>query len=151
MKNELEKLQQYFSEQELSDSWYYEALQSLHNKQNNFTKRLIKLDEKDLNLSKSELIDQSIKLIEPNMYSKWLAFIMRCLDNHYYLNIIEKTAYIIQNVDENNTFNKTLINELNLSNFELTICQKIINRFFITKINLFNIDKTKEKVIIKIL
>lgn len=151
MKNELKKLEQYFSKEELHDSWYYEALQNLHNKQNNFTRRLIKFDEKNLKLSKFQLVDQSIKLVEPNMYSKWLAFIMRCLNNHYYLNIIEKTVYIIQNVDENNTFNKTLINELNLSNFELTICQKIINRFFITKINLFNIDNNKENVIIKIL
>lgn len=151
MKNELEKLEQCFSKEELSDSWYYEVLQYLHNKQNNSTRRLIKSDEKNLKLTKSELIDKSIKLVEPNMYSEWLKFIMNCLSNHYYLNIIEKTIYIMQNIDENNNLDNALINKLNPSSFELTICQKLINKFFITKINLFNIDNNKENNIIKII
>lgn len=150
MKNELEKLEQYFNEEELNDSWYYKALQQ-HNKPQKTTKCLIEFDEKRLKLTKTELINQSIKLVEPNMHSEWLKFIKNFLSNNYYLNIIEKTISIIENIDENNNLNKTLINESNLSSFELTICQEIINRFFITKINLFNIDNNKKNSIVKIL
>jgi len=155
VKNELEKLEKYFNHKELNDSWYYAVLQQSYNNLNHTTKssqrNMIKFNVERTPLTESELVKESIKLVEPNLLPEWLTFVLYCVNNHYYLNIVKKAIYITKISDKNNTIDKISINKLDLSSFELTLCQKIINKFFITKINLFNTNYNKENNIIKIL